>query len=117
MEEKQVRFVPIDEVVSQVNRISANMPRTIYTLKFSRKAPKCLSCGKKSAVWKKGQDKFCPHCGGLIEYVKSANVMIRNMNADGFMYFENGSMKACIASNIISLTMPNGLEMYVVHQE
>jgi len=111
------RFVTKREMIETVNEISRRDPRTLYVVKFDRSVPKCLSCGRKSRKWTKGQDTFCP-CGGQIEYEKSVEAMIRSMGEEKFMYFEQGvAMKCCLTDNVRSIEVPYGnnvLELFPV---
>ena len=65
-----MKFITRDEVASLIS--CSVQHGQFFSLIFDRALPKCDSCGSKSKAWLASRPQTCPHCGGVVSYVREA---------------------------------------------
>ena len=63
------KFITRDEVADLIGSVQHGQ---FFSLVFDRALPKCNSCGAKSKSWLTSKPQTCPHCGGVVSYVREA---------------------------------------------
>ena len=64
-----MKFITRDKVADLIGSVQHGQ---FFSLIFERALPKCNSCGEKSKAWLASKPQVCPHCGGVVSYVREA---------------------------------------------
>ena len=64
-----MKFITKEDVAGLISSVQHGQ---FFSLVFDRALPKCVSCGAKSKSWLASRPQTCPHCGGVVSYVREA---------------------------------------------
>lgn len=97
------KYVTISQLKSELESRMSFEKKTPAVIKFNRKVPKCLSCGKKSMKWLVDTNISTCECGGKIERVHNTGGAITSFKGNHLWFVENGAVKQCVLQNLVEV--------------